>query len=163
MGLLGGGGGGGDPAYSTEGVLGSGLMPAVFGMAGVEHMRKYGTTQEQFAKVSVKNHKHSMQNPYSQYQIEVGLEEVLNARMVAWPNTLYMCCPTGDGAAAAIVVQHGEGAAVHDEADPRRSVGADVGPVDAARPDHARRQHADAQRGEGSVREGRRRRRRTST
>ena len=51
MGLLGGGGGGGDPAYSTEGVLGSGLMPAVFGMAGVEHMRKYGTTQEQFAKV----------------------------------------------------------------------------------------------------------------
>src|SRR5882724_11834977 len=53
MGLLGGGGAGGDRAYSTEGVLGSGLMPAVFGMAGVEHMRKYGTTQEQFAKVSV--------------------------------------------------------------------------------------------------------------
>ncbi len=103
MGLLGVGGGGGDPAYSTEGVLGSGLMPAVFGMAGVEHMRKYGTTVEQFAKVSVKNHKHSMHNPYSQYQTEVGLEDVLNARVVAWPNTLYMCCPTGDGAAAAVV------------------------------------------------------------
>jgi acetyl-CoA acetyltransferase len=103
MGLLGGGGPGGDPAYSTEGVLGSGLMPAVFGMAGVEHMRKYGTTFEQFAKVSVKNHKHSMHNPYSQYQTEVGLEDVMNARVVAWPNTLYMCCPTGDGAAAAIL------------------------------------------------------------
>ena len=103
MGLLGAGAAGGDPAYSTEGVLGSGLMPAVFGMAGVEHMRKYGTTQEQFAKVSVKNHKHSMHNPYSQYQTEVGLEEVLNARVVSWPNTLYMCCPTGDGAAAAIL------------------------------------------------------------
>jgi acetyl-CoA acetyltransferase len=103
MGLLGGGAAGGDPAYSTEGVIGSGLMPAVFGMAGVEHMRKYGTTQEQFAKVSVKNHKHSMHNPYSQYQMEVGLEEVLNARVVSWPNTLYMCCPTGDGAAAAIL------------------------------------------------------------
>ena len=78
-------------------------MPAVFGMAGVEHMRKYGTTQEHFAKVSVKNHKHSMQNPLSQYQTEVALEDVMNARMVAYPNTLYMCCPTGDGAAAAIV------------------------------------------------------------
>lgn len=103
MGLLGVGGGGGDPAYSTEGVVGSGLMPAVFGMAGVEHMRKYGTKFEHFAKISVKNHKHSTMNPYSQYQVEMSLEDVMNARMVAWPNTLYMCCPTGDGAAAAIV------------------------------------------------------------
>ena len=53
MGLLG-GGGGGDRAYSTEGVMGTGLMPGVFGQAGVEHMRKYGTTQEQFAKVAEK-------------------------------------------------------------------------------------------------------------
>jgi acetyl-CoA acetyltransferase len=98
-GLLGGGGRG----ESVEGILGSGLMPAVFGMAGVEHMRRYGTKAEHFAKVSVKNHKHSTKNPLSQYQVEVGLEDVLNGRMVAYPNTLYMCCPTGDGAAAAIV------------------------------------------------------------
>jgi acetyl-CoA acetyltransferase len=98
-GLLGGGGSG----ESVEGILGSGLMPAVFGMAGVEHMRTYGTTAEHFAKVSVKNHKHSVKNPLSQYQVEVSLEDVMNARMVAYPNTLYMCCPTGDGAAAAIV------------------------------------------------------------
>ncbi|MFN8628690.1 MAG: thiolase family protein [Candidatus Binatia bacterium] len=88
----------------VEGILGSGLMPAIFGYAGLEHMRTYGTTVEHFAKVSVKNHKHSAKNPLSQYQNEVSLEEVLNARMVAYPNTLYMCCPTGDGAAAAIVV-----------------------------------------------------------
>ena len=157
MGLLGGGGGGGDRAYSTEGVLGSGLMPAVFGMAGVEHMRKYGTTQEQFAKVSVKNHKHSMHNPYSQYQTEVGLEDVLNARVVSWPNTLYMCCPTGDGAAAAVLCIDGEGPPVHDEADPRRRLGAHVRPVDAARPDHARHQHPHPQRREGGLREGRHR------
>lgn len=103
MGLLG-AGGGGDRAYSTEGVMGTGLMPGVFGQAGVEHMRKYGTTQEQFAKVAVKNHEHSLANPYAQYQKETPLEEVLNARVVAWPNTLYMCCPTGDGAAAAILM-----------------------------------------------------------
>lgn len=104
MGLLGTGGGRGE--ISPEGIAGSGLMPAVFGQAGVEHMRKYGTTMEQFAKVAVKNHKHSTLNPYSQYQVDMSLEDVMNARMVAWPNTLYMCCPTGDGAAAAVLVPY---------------------------------------------------------
>ena len=103
MGLLGGGGSGGG-GVSPEGIAGSGLMPAVFGQAGVEHMRKYGTTAEQFAKVAVKNHKHSMANPYSQYQVEMSLEDVMNARVVAWPNTLYMCCPTGDGSAAMVLM-----------------------------------------------------------
>jgi acetyl-CoA acetyltransferase len=103
MGLLG-AGGGGDRAYSTEGVMGTGLMPGVFGQAGVEHMRKYGTTQEQIAKIAVKNHKHSLLNPLAQYQVETPLEDVLNARVIAWPNTLYMCCPTGDGAAAAVLM-----------------------------------------------------------
>src|SRR5262249_41367305 len=87
MGLLGNTGGG--PGIRTEGVIGSGLMPAVFGQAGMEHMRKYGTTQEQFAKIAVKNHRHSTKNPYSQYQVEMSLEDVLAARMVAYPNTLY--------------------------------------------------------------------------
>jgi acetyl-CoA acyltransferase len=104
QGLLGGGGGGSDPAYATEGRIGSGLMPAVFGQAGMEHMRKYGTKLEHFAKISVKSHKHATKNPFSQYRNEVSLEDVMNARMVAYPNTLYMCCPTGDGAAAAILV-----------------------------------------------------------
>jgi acetyl-CoA acyltransferase len=104
QGLLGGGGGGSDPAYSAEGRLGSGLMPAVFGQAGIEHMRKYGTTMEHFAKISVKSHQHATKNPFSQYRNEVTLEDVLNARMISYPNTLYMCCPTGDGAAAAILV-----------------------------------------------------------
>ena len=103
QGLLG-GGGGSDPAYATEGRIGSGLMPAVFGQAGMEHMRKYGTKLEHFAKISVKSHKHATKNPYSQYRNEVTLEDVMNARMVAYPNTLYMCCPTGDGAACAILV-----------------------------------------------------------
>jgi acetyl-CoA acetyltransferase len=79
-------------------------MPAVFGQAGMEHMRKYGTKLEHFAKISVKSHKHATKNPYSQYRNEVTLEDVMNARMVAYPNTLYMCCPTGDGAACAILV-----------------------------------------------------------
>ena len=103
MGLLG-AGGGGDRAYSTEGIMGTGLMPGVFGQAGVEHMRKYGTTQEQIAKIAVKNHEHGVLNPNAQYRKETPLEDVLNARVIAWPNTLYMCCPTGDGAAAAVLM-----------------------------------------------------------
>jgi acetyl-CoA acyltransferase len=67
-------------------------------------MRKYGTKLEHFAKISVKSHKHATKNPFSQYRNEVTLEDVMNARMVGFPNTLYMCCPTGDGAAAAILV-----------------------------------------------------------
>jgi acetyl-CoA acetyltransferase len=103
MGLLG-GGGGGDRAYSTEGVMGTGIMPGVFGQAGVEHMRKYGTTQEQIAKIGVKASKHGEANPYAMYRQGKNLEEIMNARVVAWPNTLFMCCPTSDGAAAAVLM-----------------------------------------------------------
>lgn len=93
----------GDPATSLEGRVGSYMMPAVFGMAGMEHAREYGTQNEHFALASVKNHWHSTMNPLAQYQKESPLDEVMNARMIAYPNTLLMCCPTGDGAAAAVV------------------------------------------------------------
>lgn len=93
----------GDPATSLEGRVGSYMMPAVFGMAGMEHARAYGTSLEQFALASVKNHWHSTMNPLAQYQKESPLDEVVNSRMIAYPNTLLMCCPTGDGAAAAIL------------------------------------------------------------
>ena len=93
----------GDPATSLEGRVGSYMMPAVFGMAGMEYAKKYGTQQEHFALASVKNHFHSTQNPLAQYQKESPLDEVMNGRVIAYPNTLLMCCPTGDGAAAAIL------------------------------------------------------------
>jgi acetyl-CoA acyltransferase len=100
-GLLGGGGGGG--GIPKEGLLGSGTMPAVFAEAGMEHTRKYGTTFEQFAKVSVKNHHHSTLNPKAMYQIETPLEVVMNAEMIAYPNTKLMCSVNVDGAAAAVL------------------------------------------------------------
>ncbi|MEE9608378.1 MAG: thiolase family protein [Myxococcota bacterium] len=100
-GLLGGGGGGG--GIPKEGLLGSGLMPAVFAEAGQEHARKYGTTFEQFAKVSVKNHEHSTRNAKSMYQKETPLDEVMNAEMIAYPNTKLMCSVNVDGAAAAVL------------------------------------------------------------
>ena len=101
-GLLGGARKKRDPAYATEGVQGSNTMPSVFSQWGTDHMRKYGTTFEDFARVAYKNHKNSVHNPYAQYQKEFSLEEVKSSRMISWPNTLLMCCPTGDGAGAVV-------------------------------------------------------------
>ncbi|MFZ2175289.1 MAG: thiolase family protein [Rhodococcus sp. (in: high G+C Gram-positive bacteria)] len=88
----------------TEGLIGTGLMPGVFGQAGTEYALAHGVSAEQFAKVAVKNHLHSTLNPLAQYQKEFSLEEVLAAEVISYPNTLPMCCPTGDGAAAVVLV-----------------------------------------------------------
>lgn len=68
------------------------------------HMKKYGTTREQIAAVSAKNSFHGSLNPLAQYRDVLSVEDVLAAREVAWPLTLPMCSPIGDGAAAAILV-----------------------------------------------------------
>ncbi|MDJ0865411.1 MAG: lipid-transfer protein [Myxococcota bacterium] len=74
-----------------------------FGNAGREHMERYGTTAEHFAKIGWKNHKHSVNNPYSQFQDEYSLEDIKNAPMVFEPLTKLQCCPTSDGAGAAVL------------------------------------------------------------
>jgi acetyl-CoA acetyltransferase len=98
------GGGGGAAGIPTEGLLGSGTMPSVFAHVGMEHTRKYGTTFEQFAKVSVKNHHHSTLNPKAMYQIETPLQEVMGAEMISYPNTKLMCSVNVDGSAAAVLM-----------------------------------------------------------
>ena len=97
------GGGGGASGIPKEGLLGSGTMPAVFAEAGQEHARQYGTTFEQFAKVSVKNHHHSTMNPKAMYQIETPLDTVMNSEMISYPNTKLMCSVNVDGSAAAVL------------------------------------------------------------
>lgn len=77
--------------------------PYMFGAAGAEHMERYGTTAEQFAKIGVKNHRHSVNNPYAQFQSEYSLEEVMSARAIYGPLTKLQCSPTSDGAGAAIL------------------------------------------------------------
>jgi acetyl-CoA acetyltransferase len=99
-----GGGGGGRAGISPEGLLGSGAMPCVFAEAGMAHSKQYGTTFEQFAQISVKNHHHSTMNPKARYQIETPLEEVMNAEMISYPNTKLMCSANVDGSAAAVLM-----------------------------------------------------------
>ncbi|MEU4598690.1 lipid-transfer protein [Nocardia sp. NPDC023988] len=77
--------------------------PYMFGAAGKEHMERYGTTAEQFAKIGVKNHKHSVNNPYAQFQKEYSLEEVLAAKQIYGPLTKLQCSPTSDGSGAVIL------------------------------------------------------------
>ena len=102
-GLLGGAGGGdGIPKRRSPG---SGTMPCVFAEAGMEHAKEYGTTFEQFAKISVKNHHHSTMNPKAMYQIETPLDEVMNAEMISYPNTKLMCSVNVDGSAAVLVLE----------------------------------------------------------
>lgn len=85
--------------------LEAGPMAAqLFGNAGREHMDKYGTKAEHFAKIAWKNHKHSVNNPCSQFQDEYSLEQISGAPMVHEPLTKLQCCPTSDGGAAALVV-----------------------------------------------------------
>jgi acetyl-CoA acetyltransferase len=95
----------------TEGVLGTGQMFGVFAQTGTDYARQHdGVGFEQFAKVAWKNHEHSTLNPLAQYQRPYTLEEIMGAEMLAYPNTLPMSCPTGDGAAAVVVVSDVPGA-----------------------------------------------------
>ena len=75
----------------------------MFGAAGREHMKQYGTTAEHFAKIGLKNHKHSVNNPFAQFQDEYTLDDILAARMIYDPLTKLQCSPTSDGSAAAIL------------------------------------------------------------
>ncbi len=75
----------------------------MFGNAGIEHNEKYGTTPEHYAKIGYKNHKHSVNNPYSQFRDEYTLDDIKNAPQVYGPLTKLQCCPTSDGSGAAIL------------------------------------------------------------
>lgn len=89
----------GDGAASSERSV---FMDVYAGLAK-QHMRLFGSTQRMFAAVTSKNRAHAVHNPYAQYRTPCSVDEVLAARLIAWPLTLPMCSPVSDGAAAAIV------------------------------------------------------------
>ncbi|MHB8867670.1 MAG: thiolase family protein [Thermoleophilia bacterium] len=92
-----------DRGHEPETKLGL-TMPASYAFIAQRHMVDHGTTREQLALVSVKNHKHGVLNPKAQYRTEFSVEEVLTSRMIADPLTLYQCCANSDGAAAVVLV-----------------------------------------------------------
>lgn len=66
-------------------------------------MEKYGTKAVHFAKIAEKNHKHSTNNPYSQFQDYYTLEQISKSPEIYFPLTKLQCCPTSCGAASAVV------------------------------------------------------------
>ena len=85
----------------------------MFGNAGIEHMDQHGSRADHFAWIGYKNHKHSVNNPFAQFQQEFTLDEVKAAQHYHGPLTKLQCSPTSDGSGAAIIAserfvdQHG--------------------------------------------------------
>lgn len=78
-------------------------FPALYALLAKTHMKKYGTTREQLAHVSVKNHFHASLNSKAQYPFEISVEKVLASSMIADPLTLFDSSPITDGAAAIVL------------------------------------------------------------
>jgi acetyl-CoA C-acetyltransferase len=68
------------------------------------HMRKYGTTEEQMAQVSVKNHENAAKNPNALFRKRVSLQEVMSSKRIADPVKLLDCSAPCDGASAVLLV-----------------------------------------------------------
>src|SRR3989338_11241787 len=80
-----------------------GFYSGYYAMMVVRHMHEFGTTVEQLAKVSIKNHKNAQYNPYAQKSADLTVEDVRNSPMVAYPLTRLDICVMSDGAAVAIL------------------------------------------------------------
>jgi len=78
--------------------------PPFFAMTAQRHMYEFGTTKEQMALVSVKNHHYSTMNPIAQFQKEVAVEKVLQSPMISPPLNLFDCSGITDGAAGIVLV-----------------------------------------------------------
>ena len=78
-------------------------FPGYYAMIANAHMAEYGTTEEQLAMVSVKNHYYGSLNPYAQMQKAIDLQKALTSFTVAYPLKLYDCSLITDGAAAVII------------------------------------------------------------
>jgi acetyl-CoA C-acetyltransferase len=89
--------------HDWDSAMGLGVPPPFFAMIAKMHMKRYGTTKEQMAHVSVANYNYGSTNPNAQYQRTLTMAEALSARTIADPFTLFDCCPLSDGASAVII------------------------------------------------------------
>ena len=78
-------------------------FPAYYAVHAVQHMKKFGTTEEDLALVAVKNHKYGTMNPVAHLRHQITVEKVLDSSVIAWPLKLYDCCPISDGSAAVVL------------------------------------------------------------
>ena len=94
----------GEMMKATRGITNAPGAAQMFGNAGREYIEKYGAKNEDFAEIARVNHEQSKRNPYSQFQDEYTLEQIMKSPMIHEPLTKLQCCPTSDGGAAAVLV-----------------------------------------------------------
>ena len=94
-------------AHAHEAIAWNDQVPIaalLFGSAGQEHQRKYGTSDEAFGRISVKARDHASRNPHAIFRDKLTLEEVMASKQIFGPLTRFQCCPPTCGAAAAVIV-----------------------------------------------------------
>jgi acetyl-CoA C-acetyltransferase len=89
-----------DPIY--ERALGMDMITGCAMQAGA-FMHRTGTTAEQLAMVSVKNHGNARHNPLAQLPMDLTVDDVLNSEMIADPLHKLDCSPVSDGCCAMIL------------------------------------------------------------
>ena len=89
-----------DPAYERSLPLGTITMLA---MSGIRYAHKYGMTQEDMARVVVKNRSHASKNANAHLRKETTVDEVMASRMISWPVKLFDCCPQSSGGGAMVL------------------------------------------------------------
>jgi acetyl-CoA C-acetyltransferase len=72
-------------------------------MSAVRYMHKYGMTEEDMARVTVKNRSHAAKNPHAHLKKETSIDEVMTSRLIAWPVKLMDCCPQSSGGGAMVL------------------------------------------------------------
>lgn len=105
-------------------------FPGLYASMATAHMQKYGTTHDDLLRVAIKNHNNGALNPKAHFPM--AIKDVMSMRIakakekgesvpgwademeflhdpiynpvIAWPNTLFDCCPTTDGAACILLV-----------------------------------------------------------
>ncbi len=89
-----------DPVYERSLPLGTISMLA---MSAVRYHHKYGMTEEDMARVVVKNRRHAALNPYAHLRTETSVEDVLDSQYISWPLKLFDCCPQSSGGCAMLL------------------------------------------------------------
>jgi acetyl-CoA C-acetyltransferase len=89
-----------DPAHERALPLGTINMLA---MSGVRYMKMYGMTEDDMARVVVKNRRHASLNPNAHLRKVVSVDDVMESRLISWPIKLLDCCPQSTGGAAMVL------------------------------------------------------------
>ena len=88
--------------FFYEGQAGA-SFPGLFDSMARAYLTEFNATEEDFAKVAVKNHENGLSNPKAHLRKKITVDDVMNSAVVASPLKLYDCCPFSDGASSVIL------------------------------------------------------------